>query len=140
MINWADAAAPRRVCLDHSVVGGLPGSRFLVFEFFSQAVLGVRDAGSWIDLGQRPAHASALLRICPWPGDRPVLAGTDLHFSGGGVEVVAWNATTEAVGGRVVTPWRWPVTLSVAFPAPVGWSVVRVRLEPGEQEFRVVRP
>ena len=116
VINWDDESKPMRVTLEGEVIGGLARGRFLVFEFFEQETLGLFDAGSEVDLGLLRPHSCRLLRIAPWNGRDPVLAGTDMHLSGGGVEIAAWLAGRGEVSGRIETPWEYPVRLTVAFP------------------------
>jgi len=86
VVNWTDEPRSFKVELGPKVLATVPGERVLVSEFFSQRILGLFSAGSTIDLGPLEPHSSRVLRIAAWDGKAPVLAGTDLHFSGGGVE------------------------------------------------------
>jgi hypothetical protein len=111
-----------RAVLQGDVVRGLGAGRFLVSEFFEQEVLGVFEVGAEVDLGLLGPHSCRQLRIAPWNGRDPVLAGTDLHLSGGGVEVAAWQVMSHGgVSGAIDTPWDYPVHLTVAFPSKTGW-------------------
>ena len=125
--------------MDESVIGNLKSDRFIVSEFFSQKVLGIFSEKETIELGSIPEHHSRLLRIAPWDGEKPVLTGTDLHFSGGGVEVAEWHANQNNVSGKIDTGWHYPVKLSVAFPSETskGYFLKTVILSPGQQNFYV---
>jgi len=122
VINWDDEPKAIPVVLSDAVTRGMKAQRFLVFELFEQQVLGLFEAGAAVDLGSLPPHSCRQLRIAPWEGDQPVLAGTDMHLSGGGVEIAAWQVTSDReVSGMVETPWDYSVQLTVAFPAGTGF-------------------
>ena len=117
VINWDDESKRMRVTLEGEVIRGLVPGRLLVSEFFEQEVIGLFDAGTELDLGALRPHSCRLLRIAPWNGRDPVLAGTDMHLSGGGVEIASWQVAGKGeVSGRIETPWEYPVRLTVAFP------------------------
>ena len=137
LINWSDAPQRMQASLAGEVVGGLQADRFLVTEFFMDAAIGVAAAGESIDLGLVAPHASRLLRIAPWRGDGPVLAGTDLSFSGGGVEVVEWRPGEGEADGRVATDWDYPCRVRVAFPREGGCAFASAVVPAGGGEFRV---
>lgn len=137
LINWNDAPQRMEASLSGEVVGGLAADRFLVTEFFTDAAIGVVGAGESIDLGLVAPHASRLLRIAPWRGDGPVLAGTDLSFSGGGVEVVEWRPGEGEAAGRVATDWDYPCRVRVGFPREGGCAFVSAVVSAGGGEFRV---
>ena len=137
LINWNDAPQRMEASLSGEVVGGLGTDRFLVTEFFTDAAIGVVGAGERIDLGLVDPHASRLLRIAPWRGDGPVLAGTDLSFSGGGVEVVEWRPGEGVAAGRVATDWDYPCRVRVAFPREGGCAFASAVMSSGGGEFRV---
>ena len=93
-------------------------------------------AGERIDLGLVPPHASRLLRIAPWPGDGPVLAGTDLSFSGGGVEVVEWRPGEGEVAGQGGDRLGLPLPRQGRFSAG-GGLCLRLRGGPPREGGRV---
>jgi hypothetical protein len=64
-----------------------------------------------------------------------VLAGTDLHFSGGGVEISSWQTDGATVSGTLDTGWDRPVNISVAVPAGDGFEIRTVTVEAGEKDF-----
>jgi hypothetical protein len=140
VVNWTDVPRQMTVTLTDRVLASLPGTRFLVSEFFAQEVLGLFEAGAVIELGAQAPHASRLLRIAPWDGKVPVLAGTDLHFTGGGVEIAAWQVSEAGVRGRIETRWNYPLRVTVAFPADQGYALRSALLEPGQGTFRITRP
>ena len=117
VVNWADESHDEQVVLSPQVLDTLAGPAYLVFDWFEQKLLGRYDAGACIPLGKLPPHSARLLRITSWDGRQPVLAGTDLHFSGGGVEIADWRVAPDGVDGRIDTHWQVPVKLTVAFPA-----------------------
>jgi hypothetical protein len=138
-VNWTDAPRQMSVTLDGLVTETIRAEGFLIFDLIRQEWLGVFRAGERIELGEQAPHASRLLRLAPWDGKLPVLAGTDLHYSGGGVEIAEWRAEPGVVSGRLETHWELPVRISVAFPAGEGYASRAVVLAPGQREFRVER-
>ena len=138
VVNWTDATREMSVTLTDTVVAG--NGTFLVFGFFAQKVLGLFCARDTVELGILPPHSSRLLRIAAWNALSPVLAGTDLHFSGGGVEVTAWNARATEVEGRIETGWDYSVRVTVAFPEKSGFVVGSTTVKPGEHRFHIGKP
>lgn len=47
---------------------------------------------------------SRLLRIVPWNGIKPVLAGPDLHFSCDGVDISSWQVSYKIIQDIIITP------------------------------------
>jgi hypothetical protein len=137
MINWTDEIKKMSLVLSQNVLEALPGSHFLVFEFFSQQVIGIYKPEDVIDLGEVAAHSSRLLRIVPWDGIKPVLAGTDLHFSGGAVEIASWNIENRRIKGKIETAWDYPFTVTTVFPSSNVPRYVEKRIEirPGQRFF-----
>jgi hypothetical protein len=123
--------------LTPQVLSSLAGTNFLVFEFFSQKVIGIHKSGDAIDLGNVAPHSSRLLRIAPWDGKNPVLAGTDMHFSAGGVEIISWDTSGKGIRGKINTRWRYPVQVQVAFPAEneLGYTQKSVSITSGQETF-----
>jgi hypothetical protein len=115
----------------------MEGSRFLVFDFLAQKPLGIFEVGATVDLGKLPPHASRLLRVTEWNGNVPVLAGTDLHFSGGGVEVTQWRADENEVNGQIETKWNCPVRVTAAFPTDVAYVAKTATVKPGQNIFHI---
>ncbi len=66
-----------------------------------------------------------------------MLAGTDLHFSGGGVEMTSWKILNQRVEGQIDTQWKYPVKVTVAFPAEnkAGFTPRSVVIEPGQRNI-----
>jgi hypothetical protein len=142
VINWTDENKEMSVQLSPEILESLYGNQVLVFEFFEQEVLGIFKIGGVINLGKVEPHTSRLLRIAPWDGLKPMLAGTDLHFSGGGVEMTSWKILDRRVEGQIDTQWRYPVKVTVAFPAEnkAGFIWKFVIIEPGQQNFWIDFP
>ena len=140
-VNWSDAPKEMNVRLDEDVVGVKKAPGYIVFEFFSQTVLGVYNFGEEVSLGAVPPHHSKQLRIAPWDGSKPVLAGTDLHFSAGGVEITSWDVEQRGITGTIETRWDYSVMISAVFPADNehGFIVKDVRLKPGQKRFYIYK-
>jgi len=141
VINWQDESQSMETILEGEVIDGIAAEKYLVFEFFSQEVVGIFGPGERLDLGPVNPHSCQLLRVAPWNGRTPILGGTDLHFSGGGVEVVDWSVEPQAVAGRLETRWDYPVRVSAAFPDNGSWVLGTAVVAPGGSgEFRISRP
>jgi hypothetical protein len=139
--NWEDKEKPIDVTLSGKVITKLRSDEFIVLEFITRRVLGIFSVGDKIDLGTIPAHHSRLLRIAPWDHVNPVLTGTDLHFSGGGVEIKEWQLQNNTINGKIQTEWNYPVNIYVAFPAKndAGYILKTVNIQPGQKSFFVER-
>ncbi len=138
-VNWTDAPRPPSIALEGMVTASIPAARYLAFDLIRQECLGLFAAGETIALGEQAPHASRLVRLAPWDGRRPVLAGTDLHYSGGGVEVAEWRVEGGAVRGRITTAWDYPVRVCVAFPAAGGYALQSAIVPPGEGAFAIAQ-
>ncbi|HUW19213.1 MAG TPA: hypothetical protein VMW16_07925 [Sedimentisphaerales bacterium] len=141
VVNLTDRPKPVTLPLSAEVLNSMQGSKFFIFDFFSQKPLGIFDAGARINLGDLAAHDSRLLRVAPWTADKPILAGTDLHFSGG-VEITSWHPGQKDVSGSIETKWNYPVRVTAAFAADnaEGCVVNTAVLQPGRKEFRIAGP
>ena len=139
LINWTDQIKKMSLQLSNDVLKSIQSDSYLVFEFFSQKVVGVYSSGDTVNLGEVAPHSSRLLRIVPWDGQEPVLAGTDLHFSGGAVEIISWNTSNNCIEGELDTEWRYPVKVSVAFPDDneSGYKHKSVVVNPGQKIFYI---
>jgi hypothetical protein len=77
-----------------------------------------------------------LIKIIPWDGVKPVLAGTDLHFSMGGVEIRDWKYESGAVEGAIQTDWPYPVNITTVFPAVNnGFEIEQITVHPNQKRF-----
>jgi len=137
--NWDDKDKGMEVRLSSRVVKGLGSKKYVVSEFFSQRVLGIFSKDDSIKLDPVLAHHSFLLRIAAWDGLGPVLAGTDLHFSGGGVEIKRWQVENNVIRGQIQTDWDYPVRILVAFPEnnQAGYLLKTVTIQPGQKAFYI---
>jgi len=143
VINWDDEPKSMMTTLEGVVIAGLGADRFLVTEFFSGESLGLFGAGDRVEAGLLRPHSCRLLRIAPWDGIAPILAGTDLSFSGGGIEVAEWQPELGGghVSGRIDTDWDFPVRVAVAFPSGEGCQVVETTVASGGGgAFRIAKP
>ncbi|MCF6175304.1 MAG: alpha-galactosidase [Victivallaceae bacterium] len=88
---------------------------FAVFDFKTQQFLGIKKRDEQFELAIQP-HGMELIRLAPWDNSSPVILGTDLHFSGGGVEIKNIDITATAIFGQLETKWNYPVKITAAFP------------------------
>lgn len=137
VVNWTDNPKSYEIKLDEKILSSLKENKFVVTEFFSQKVLGVFEKNQSVIIKNQRAHQSQLLRIMPWDGKKSVLAGTDLHFSGGGVEITEWKAGNGKVTGAVDTPWNYPVRVTIVLPATneQGFKIEAIKIAPGQKRF-----
>jgi hypothetical protein len=136
VINWSEQSKNCSFVLNDQVLKGLPGDQFMVFEFFSQQVKGIYKKNELVSLGSLAPHSPLQVKIVPWSGNTPVLAGTDLHFSMGGVEISQWKATDNSVAGRLETKWQYPVKITAAFPMIGGsYEIQTINVNSGQKDF-----
>lgn len=113
IINWKQEKKTRQVKL---VDLGLPHSEFyVVFEFKEQKTLGIFTLEDTIDL-EIPAHGTRFLRITPWDKKMPVIIGTDMHLTGGGVEITKAIIDKTSISGTIQTTWDYPTKITAIFP------------------------
>ncbi len=129
VFNLSPEPLTRRVSLSALRLPPSPGG-WAVFEFREQRFLGVRTADETVAL-DIPARGARLLRLAPWNGTDPVILGTDLHFSSGGVELAGVRIEADAIHGRLETRWNYPATISAGFPTADGPRMVRCQVAPG---------
>ena len=138
IINWTDKPKKYILKLDDQILESLTGDQFLLFEFFSQKVKGFYRRGDAVDLEELAPHEGCLVKIVPWNGKSPVLAGTDLHFSMGGVEITECRSGTTYIEGNLNTNWSCQVRLTAVFPrGEDGFGVRQTLLQPGQKRFRI---
>jgi alpha-galactosidase len=137
--NWDDENREMELVLATEVIKVIKAGNYIVSEFFSQKIIGIFQQDDQIDLGLVPAHQSRLLRVAPWNGEYPVLTGTDLHFSGGGVEIEEWQRERNSIKGVLNTEWNYPVKVTVAFPAEneSGYVSQSTVVQPGQKAFYI---
>ena len=137
-INWEAEEKEMGIALTDKVVNNLEDTdKYIISEFFSQKVVGLFSKGEYLELGDIPFHASKLLHITPWDGKTPTLVGTDLHFSGGGVEITTWKVSETHVEGEIETEWNYPVKITVAFPDAQGdgYALKSTKVGVGQKKF-----
>ncbi len=130
--NWEDNSVTRK-CKLSEILPNTDAEQFAVFEFRTQKFLGVHSSDASLEI-EIPPHGLRLLRIAPWTG-KQMLLGTDLHFSGGGSEIEAFQSTPNSLKGRISTKWKYPVTVSGLFPVGTGVVVRSVTVPPGSTNF-----
>ncbi len=118
-INWTDDAKEMTLEVSGRIHDHLPARRYFAYEIITGTALGLFETGTAIALEQVPAHGCRLIKLIPWDSfDLPTLIATDLHYSGGGVEIESWQVNRNEIKGRLSTRWDGPVNLTVAFPIP----------------------
>ncbi|MBN2411662.1 alpha-galactosidase [candidate division KSB1 bacterium] len=142
VVNWSDDPKTFNIVLSEEFLKTLNGERFLIFEFFEQKLTGLYKRGDTIAINDIAPHTSKLLRIAAWDGNNPILVGTDLHFSGGGVEISRWNVKNNYIEGAIDTQWLYPVTVSAVFPARNADEFIlqKITVQPGQRNFRIDYP
>lgn len=137
-INWSDKDDFLKIPLDKSILKNLEGEDFMVFEFFSQQVVGIFKKNDIVDLGTINARTAKLLKIMPVKSGQAVLAGTDLHYSMGGVEIEKWKHSEKFIQGVVKTNWKFPVTLTILIPdANMKYKVYTMKLTSDKRKFKI---
>jgi len=137
VINIEDNPVERNFTLSEKILGKNARGKYILWDFMSQSDLGVFSAGDRVNIGFLKPHASKIIRIAEWDGSNPVLAGTDLHFSGGGVEIAEWKLVGNKVEGRIKTPWKYPVKITAAFPSGDSYQLKSTVVAPGEEYFQI---
>jgi len=137
VVNWSDTVKDYEIILDEMITGKIKSDLFIVSEFFTQKVPGLIKRGQMMIVYDQKPHQSQLFRIMPWDGQTPVLVNTDLHLSGGGVEVTEWKTDDGKISGSINTRWNYPVRLTVAVPetGEPGYKTEIITLAPGESDF-----
>lgn len=133
VFNWRNEPVEDPLHLDGTILGHLGAKRCLATEFFTGHCAGVVTAGAVLGGGMPiPPHGCRMWRLAPWDGKTAVLAGTDRHFSGGGVEIRDWSADKTRARCRIESPWPGTVQLRIAFPARGGadLQLMQVKLAP----------
>jgi hypothetical protein len=136
--NWKSKETKRKIYINE-----LPAisasNNFAVFEFRTQNFLGVFDKNKCISVAI-PSRATRLLRIVPWNGKDPVILGTDLHLTGGGVELKEIKIRKNEISGKVETKWDYPISITAGFPYQGKLKAVNLKLEPKTINFQIQYP
>lgn len=132
--NWENQPVTRRIVLS-AVLKNSDKGRFAVFEFRTQEFLGIKSLEEQVEV-EIPPHGMRLLRIAPWEG-KPMLLGTDLHFSGGGCEIEELKSTENSISGRISTKWEYPIKVSGIFPVKTGVATASVSVPAGSEDFNI---
>lgn len=137
VVNWSDTVKDYEIIMNEMITGKMESDRFIVSEFFTQKVIGLVNRGQMMNVYEQKPHQSQIFRVMPWNGQTPVLVNTDLHLSGGGVEVTEWKTGDGKITGRISTRWNYPVRITVAIPVTggPGYKTEVITLAPGEQDF-----
>ena len=113
LINWRQETATRQIKLADL---NLPTSEsYVIFEFKEQKLLGVFTLEDTIEL-EIPEHGTRVLRITPWDKKTPIIIGTDMHLTGGGVEITQAIIDKTSISGTIQTAWHYPTRITAIFP------------------------
>lgn len=139
VVNWTDEVKSYTIELEDKIIPESNDKLFVVFEFFSQKLVGVYKKGDMISLDNVNPHESKLLRIMPWDGKQWVLAGTDLHFSGGGVEISEWNKEDGQLSGMIDSEWDYPIRVSIlgSDDSESGYFIKTMDIQANQGKFNV---
>ncbi len=133
LCNWAETPGDEMVRL--ADIAQLPRhDQWAVFEMHTQRFLGefARNDAMTITV---PAHGCRVLRLCPSANLDHVLLGTDLHLSGGGVEIAQWQVHNQSIQVRLDTPWQRAVTFSLGVRSQNQLCVHRFTIPSDCREF-----
>ena len=134
--NWEDETVTRELRISDAMKVD-EQNRFAAFEFRTQDFMGLFSPEDKIEI-TIPPHGIRVLRITPWDGAAPKVLGTDLHITGGGYEIVECVLGNREVRGRVSTPWRYPITVTVGFSnGSDGIAVLRDTVAVGDDQFSI---
>jgi hypothetical protein len=136
--NWEDQPIKRTLQLANIRAFLDPtAEQYAVFEFHTQSFLGVKKMNDKFEI-EIPTHGIRLLRLLPWQGNRPVILGTDLHLSGGGIEITRCKISRSKIEGGISTKWRYPVVVTAGFPDKKNKIIVKsYTVQPGESKFLI---
>ena len=116
----------------------LAGDRFILFDNTAGEMLGIFKQDETVLLAPLAGHSARVLKVIPLKNteEQVIFLGTDLHHSGGGVEIASWRSSHNTACGTLDTPWiQYPVRISAARIAEGNAEVRTVILEPGRRDF-----
>jgi hypothetical protein len=113
VFNW-DLRREETLYLDWDDLGLEPGTRALVYDFYSQAPVGIFDGAVALRLAPTSGRALAIHPL----QDRPLFVSTDRHITQGAAEIegLQWDAAARVLSGRFnwgVEGRTWHVTVYV---------------------------
>ncbi|MFW6007055.1 MAG: glycoside hydrolase family 36 protein [Halanaerobiales bacterium] len=120
LLNTSDKVREFELRLDERLIGEVDRDNsvniFLAWDFFKEEFIGSFSFGQKLPLIKVPPHDGRIFRLVSWKGEAPVLLGTNLHFSGGGVEIDSWQVKEKQVEFIFKTEWKGKASVWVAFP------------------------
>jgi hypothetical protein len=126
--NWRGAPETKRASFAEKL-GLEPGAKYVVFDFWSQKLLGV--FGDRIDV-EIDSHDTRVLQIHPLQ-NRPQLIGTSRHITGEySILEEKWDEANRSLSGRSETVPGAPYTLFVHVPKGTALSKVRATAHGGQ--------
>lgn len=125
--NWSDYTKQHKIQIP-SKLGN--NTSFAVFEFKTKKFLGIKKSDDVLTLSI-PAHATRVLRLAPWR-NAPLVLGTDLHVTGGAVELANVRMKNRRITGKLVSDWNYSARIFAAFPGKRSKLILRsVQVKPG---------
>ena len=142
VFNVSEGAEKMSVKLVGDVTDGIEAPAYLAYETVEGKFLGLFKAGATVSLGKLPRHSARVVKLIPVRTDKAALyfLGTDLHFSGGGVEITDWRVTgPSSAEGVVETRWtQYPIHLAACLVASDGTcTVAETELAPAGRAFQI---
>jgi len=132
--NWEEEEVRREIALSDL---GLPGKGiYALFEFKEQRFLGIMTGSDSFGVIM-PPHGMRLIRIAPMEKNRPIILGTDMHLTGGGVELADVVLQDKRITGRVDTQWRYPVRVTAGFSDGAGLTLRTLVVGADEPFFEI---
>ncbi len=131
--NWEDQEIQRTVDMSELP---LPeeSNTFAIFEFHDQRFLGLKSGTECFEYSL-PPHAMRIFRIVPWNGYHPLLVGTDLHITGGAVEIAGLEVGSDHISGTIESSWDVQVKVTAAFPDKDKPLIKTCDLNASERDF-----
>ena len=129
VVNWKQE--PVRRVINISDLNLPKDQAFILFEFKEQKSYGLKTNNDsfTIDI---PPHAVRVMRIAIWNGETPVIMGTDLHITGGAVELADITTQANEISGSIITNWNYPVMVTAAFPYKDGFKEEKTIVKNGK--------
>ncbi len=139
ILNVSANVMNSEVYLGNEVTDGLGGGEFLLFELVTGTFIGKCRRGQSITISDIPPHAGRILKVIEVDNAHSgiYLLGTDLHNSGGGVEIKTWNReSTFTLSGTLDSVWpQYPVKITAAYVCDDGLQTKTLKLLPGNRDF-----
>ncbi len=139
ILNISGKTTGSGVYLANEVTDGLDGDEFLLFELVTEKFIGRGRRGQTVGIDDIPPHAGRILKVVPIDTGKSgiYLLGTDLHNSGGGVEIAEWNRESSfTLSGTIDSVWpQYPLKITAAYVCDNILRTQTIKLLPGNRKF-----